>query len=72
MIKLTTILALIFAGAAVGMAVAMVWFHTTPDRVTAFVIGGFVVAAAFFTNPTDVSSWIIRALDHLPGKKSNE
>lgn len=64
--KLTSWLALLFAAAAIGVALAFLFLHVPIDRTAALVIGGFVVAAAFFTSPELVSSLVRSALDHLP------
>jgi hypothetical protein len=64
--KLTAWLALLFAAAAIGVTVAFLFLGTPIDKTSALIIGGFVVAAAFFTSPELVSSWIRSLLDHLP------
>jgi divalent metal cation (Fe/Co/Zn/Cd) transporter len=65
-LKLTSVLALMFAAAAIGTAIAFLFLGIPLDRVGALVIGGFVVAAAFFTSPELVSGWIRAVLDRLP------
>lgn len=64
--KLTSWLAILFAAGAIGLAVAFLFLRIPIDKTAALVIGGFVVAAAFFTSPEVVSGWIRSAIDHLP------
>ena len=70
--KLSSILALMFAAAAIGNTLAFLFLGLPFDRIGGLIIGGFVVAAAFFTSPELVGGWIRSALDHLPsfGRKT--
>ena len=64
--KLTSWLALLFAAAAIVLALTFLLLRVPLDRIGALVVAGFVLAAAFFANPEPVSGWITRVLDRLP------